>query len=376
VPIIAVRTHRVRVPLHTPFVTALRRTTTAESLIVEITDDEGRSGYGEAPQIWQVTGDSIAGSQSCVDDMLGPLLVGKDPDDLVARCREVARAVVENHSAKAAVDVALHDLAARRMNISLVRLLGGSATSVPTDITLAAGEPEGLAEAAATRIGEGFGVLKLKVGTDAAGDLARIRAVRAAAPAATIRLDANQGWSPRDAVRVIRAVEDADLGIEFVEQPVVKWDLEGLAWVSDRVETPIMADEAVFGIRDLTEVIRRHAADLVNVKLAKCGGLLPARTMIELARAHGLGVIVGSMMETQVGVGAAAALVAAPVAAAGALVAVVPPQAARRAAMAEAEKPSAAARLTKSRRLSSPAVSRRIRSRGSRGCEDMSMLPY
>lgn len=310
-PITAVRTHRVSVPLHTPFVTALRRATTAESLIVEIVDEDGRAGYGEAPQIWQVTGDSLAGSQSCVDDMLGPLLLGRDPDDLVTRCREVGRAVAENHSAKAAVDVALHDLAARRAGLPLVRLLGGTATEVPTDVTLAAGEPAEMGAAAATRVREGFTVLKLKVGTDAAGDLARIRACRAAAPESLIRLDANQGWTAREAVRVIRGVEDAGLGVEFVEQPVPRWDLDGLAWVSARVDTPIMADESVFGVRDLTEVIRRNAADLVNVKLTKCGGLAPARTLLELARAHGLGVVVGSMMETHVGVGAAAALVAA-----------------------------------------------------------------
>lgn len=310
--IIAVRTHRISAPLHTPFVTALRRATSADSLIVEIVDDEGRSGFGEAPQVWQVTGDSIAGSQSCVDSMLGPLLIGRDPDDLVTRCREIARAVAQNHSAKAAVDVALHDLAARRNNISLVRALGGSATTITTDVTLAAGEPESVGTASRVRVDEGFTVLKLKVGTDAAGDLARIRACReAAGPGVRIRLDANQGWTAREAVRIIRGVEDADLGIEFVEQPVPGWDLDGLAWVSQRVDTPIMADESAFGIRDLTEVIRRGAADLVNVKLAKCGGLSPARTMLELARAHGMGVIVGSMMETHVGIGAAAALVAA-----------------------------------------------------------------
>ena len=99
--------------------------------------------------------------------------------------------------------------------------------------------------------------------------------------------------------------------MELVEQPVARWDLDGLAWVSDRVDLPILADEAVFGVRDLVEVIRRRAADLVNVKLAKCGGLHPARTLLDLAAAHGMGTIVGSMMESQVGIGAAASLVAA-----------------------------------------------------------------
>ena len=109
---------------------------------------------------------------------------------------------------------------------------------------------------------------------------------------------------------MIRGVEDAGLDVELVEQPVARRDLDGLAWVSDRVDVPILADESVFGVRDLVEVIRRRAADLVNVKLAKCGGLRPARTLLELAAAHGMGTIVGSMMESQVGVGAAASLVA------------------------------------------------------------------
>ncbi|MEK8110065.1 enolase C-terminal domain-like protein [Micromonospora sp. M12] len=110
---------------------------------------------------------------------------------------------------------------------------------------------------------------------------------------------------------MIRDIEDAGLDVELVEQPVARWDLDGLAWVSDRVSVPILADEAVFGVRDLVEVIRRRAADLVNVKLAKCGGLHPARTLLDLATAHGLGTVVGSMMESQVGIGAAASLVAA-----------------------------------------------------------------
>ncbi|WP_329102217.1 dipeptide epimerase [Micromonospora sp. NBC_01699] len=310
--IASVRTHRLTAPLHTPFVTALRRTTTVETLVVEIVDTDGRSGFGEAPQVWQVTGSSIAGAQACVAELLAPLLVGRNPDDLVARCTEIRRAVAGNEAALAATDTALHDLAARRLGVPLVRLLGGTTLRVPTDVTLAAGEAGALSAAATRRVAEGFTVLKIKVGADAAGDLARVRAVRAAAgPDARIRLDANQGWTPREAVRVIRGIEDAGLDVELVEQPVSRWDLDGLAWVSDRVTVPILADESVFGLRDLVAVIQRRAADLVNVKLAKCGGLGVARGLLELAAAHGIGTIVGSMMESQIGVGAAASLVAA-----------------------------------------------------------------
>ncbi|GIG62725.1 L-Ala-D/L-Glu epimerase [Longispora fulva] len=341
--IIEVRTHRLSMPLHTPFVTALRTATTIESLVVEVIDADGRSGFGEAPEVWRVTGASLPGAAACVE-ALTLLLIGADPDDLVALTRRVAAAVVGNESAKAAIDVALHDLAARRLGVPLVRMLGGSALRVGTDVTLAAGTPDAMAASAVARVAEGFTVLKMKVGTDAAGDLARVSAVREAVGPApgteasartasgsgqgpgaeiglqpgsgvrsgvTIRLDANQGWTPREAVGVIRRIEDAGLVVEFVEQPVAAADLDGLAWVSDRVGTPIMADESVFSVRDLVEVIRRRAADLVNVKLAKCGGLGPARTLLELARAQGMGTIVGSMMEGQLGVAAAASLAAA-----------------------------------------------------------------
>jgi L-alanine-DL-glutamate epimerase-like enolase superfamily enzyme len=310
--IAAVRTHRLSLPLHTPFVTALRSTTTVETLVVEVVDADGRSGFGEAPQVWQVTGASTGGARACVEEMLGPLITGRDPDDLVARCAQVARAVAGNEAAKAAVDVALHDLAARRLGVPLVRLLGGTRLRVPTDVTLSAGDAVDLAARAKQRVSDGFEVLKLKVGADAAGDLARVRAVRAAVGTQVgIRLDANQGWTPREAVRIIRGIEDAGLDVELVEQPVSRWDLDGLAWVSDRVDVPILADESVWGVRDLIEVIRRRAADMVNVKLAKCGGIGPARTLLELAAAHEMGTLVGSMMESPIGLGAASSLVAA-----------------------------------------------------------------
>jgi len=303
---------RVTTPLHTPFVTALRRTTTTDTLVVRVTDSDGVTGWGEAPQVWQVTGESLAGAEACVTGPLAAVVAGRDPDDLHALLRDVGAAVAANHGAKAAVDVALHDLVARRRGVSLPVLLGGTALRVPTDVTVAAGDADALAETARARAADGFGVLKMKVGTDAATDVARVRAVReAVGPGVRIRLDANQGWTARDAVRVICGLEDAGLDVELVEQPVAAADLDGLAWVTARVRTPVLADESVYGVRDLVEVVRRRAADLVNVKLAKCGGLRVAATLLELARAQGMGSIVGSMMESHIGVGAAASLVAA-----------------------------------------------------------------
>lgn len=304
-----VTTARVNTALHTPFVTALRRTTTADTVVVQVADSDGVTGWGEAPQVWRVTGESLAGAEACVAGPLTDVVMDRDPDDLSDLCRSVARAVVANQGAKAAIDVALHDLVARRRGVSLPVLLGSTSLRLPTDVTLAAGNPNALGHTARSRVEDGFTALKMKVGTDAASDVERVRAVREAVGGdIRIRLDANQGWTPREAVRVISSLEDANLDVELVEQPVPAADLEAMAWVTARVSTPVMADESVYGVRDLVEVIRRRSADLVNVKLAKCGGLSVARTLIELARAQDMGCIIGSMMETHVGVGAAASL--------------------------------------------------------------------
>ena len=308
-----IKTHYVSAPLHTPFVTALRTATRASSLLVELTDDDGVSGWGEAPQVWRVTGESLAGAKACVEGPIAQALDGLDTDDLTEALRRVQNSVAANHGAKAAIDVALHDLTARRRGQSLHGFLGSTTKTVRTDVTLSSGNPHELEAAAARRIADGFDVLKVKVGTGhPATEVIRVRRVRdAVGPEPKIRLDANQGWTPRTAVQAIRAMEDAGLDVELVEQPLHAADLEGMAWVAERVNTPILADESVYGVRDLVAVIRHRAADLVNVKLAKCGGLATARTLLELAREHGLGTMVGSMMECQVGVGAAAALVAA-----------------------------------------------------------------
>ena len=182
---------------------------------------------------------------------------------------------------------------------------------MPTLVTVPVGEPDEIAEAARARVAEGFRTLKLKVGTDAATDVARVRAAReGAGPDVALRVDANTGWDCFEAVRVIRALEDAGVGVQLVEQPVGRRDLLGLAHVRRHVETPVMADESVFDLDDLVELVRHDAADLVNLKIAKAGGITPALELARVARAHGLGVSVGCMLESAVGVSAAAALAA------------------------------------------------------------------
>ena len=327
----AVRSSVLSIPLHTPFVTALRRTSTIHTLIVCLDLADGTTGLGEAPQVWAVTGDSVASATACVEQVLAPVLVGADSDDWDALAAGVARACARNFGAKAAVETALLDAVARAAGMPLAHLfadvagvprrvsrgvgLGGGAAGVfevATDVTISAGSPEALGSAAQTRVAEGFTRLKLKVGTDAATDVARVRAVReAAGPGIGVRLDANQGWSREDAVAVIRALAEADLGVEIVEQPVAGDDVEGLAWVRERVDLPIMADETVYGATDLERVIRLEAADAVNVKLAKCGGPLTGLRLLARAREAGLGTMVGSMMESHVGVATAASMVAA-----------------------------------------------------------------
>lgn len=314
-----VTTTTVSVPLHTPFVTALRRTETTDTVVVTITDSDGRTGWGEAPQVWQVTGESLASATACIEAMLAPVVTARrldDRDDLAAAAWVVQRAVARNFGAKAAVDAALHDLVAQAEGASVAAVLSarpdGIREVLTTDVTLSAGAADALAGTGRARVAEGFRTLKMKVGTDAATDVQRVAAVRdAVGPDVAIRLDANQGWTREEAVHVIRALEVADLGVEFVEQPVVADDVEGLAWVRERVGLPIMADESCYSRWDLERIIRLGAADLVNVKLAKCGSLTVGRDMLRRAHEAGLGTIVGSMMESHVGVGAAAALVAA-----------------------------------------------------------------
>lgn len=304
--------HQRSIALKRPFVTAIRTAHAVDALLVEIRDSDGRCGWGEAPISWRVTGESI---ESVTAAILGPLyasIEGLSSSDPEEGSRQLDRAVVRNSSARMALDCALYDLAARAADLPLYRYLGATSNEIVTDMTLSAvvagSDTAQLALTAADHARQGFRTLKIKVGAGA-DDLATLVEARKAVGAhVRLRVDANQAWTPEQAVRFIGSAEDAGVDVEFVEQPVHRDDIEGLAFVTAHVQTPIMADESVWTLRDLREIVRMHAASMVNIKLAKTGGLRGAIALLNTAREHDVGVIAGCMAESHVGIAAAGAL--------------------------------------------------------------------
>jgi len=304
----AIETYHMQIPLHTPFKTALRTVTVAETIIVKITADNGITGWGEAPPTHVITGDSLASIQYAINGILKPVLLGESLLHYEQVFEKIHTSLVGNTSAKAAVDMAVYDCIAKKADMPLVQLLGGYTDAIETDYTVSVNSPEQMAADALTYNNNGFDVLKIKVGKDDINkDIARIQAIRKrAGNEITIRLDANQGWERKEAVRAIRKMEDLGLDIELIEQPVKRYDIAGLKYVTDNTDTPIMADESVFSPLDARHVLEQRAADFINIKLMKSGGIHQALKIAGLAEVYGVKCMVGSMIETKLGITAAA----------------------------------------------------------------------
>ncbi|WP_136706174.1 enolase C-terminal domain-like protein [Agromyces sp. H66] len=307
------RVHRVPSPLVRPFVTAIRRAEHLDVLLVEAVDADGRSGWGEAPTSWRVTGESPESVRAAVTGPLAEAVIGVPTAERERWSTAIAAALIGNSAARSAVECALTDLAAQTAGCRVADLLGAApgVDRVRTDMTLSAGSAEDLVAWARGHVDDGFGCLKVKVSANEAA-LPALVALRAElGPVMALRVDANQAFTPSAAIRFIRDAEDAGIDLELVEQPVAAADLDGLALVTAAVDTPILADESVWTTHDLRRVVRRRAADLVNVKLAKTGGPTEALRLAAEAVANGVGVVVGCMMESTVGVASAASLAAA-----------------------------------------------------------------
>lgn len=281
-----------------PFVIARGGATEHRLIRVRLVDDDGLEGWGEAApnRFYGETADTALAALA----RLTPIVEAADPWQLEDIEHELNRALRFNGSVKSAISAALHDLMGKRLGVPVYRLWGLDPTKAPlSSFTIAiAGSDDELR----TRVQQAapYPVLKIKLGTD--HDERIIRVVREAAPEKTLRVDANAAWTPRHAVHMSHVL--AEHGVEYLEQPVPAHDVEGLRFVREHGVLPVIADESCVVATDIPRLV--GAVDGINIKLSKCGGLREALRMIHIARAHGLLVMAGCMIETSLGITAAA----------------------------------------------------------------------
>lgn len=304
-----VRLGKISVPLRVPFKTALRSVSSVEDVIVEIHTDTGEIGYGEAPPTGVITGDTTGAIIGAIEDHIAKSIIGRDVDDFEDLMQIVQGCILKNTSAKAAVDMALWDLYGQLYKIPVYKLMGGARKTIVTDITISVNEPEEMARDAIDAVKRGYDCLKVKVGANPALDVKRLAAVRkAVGDNICIRIDANQAWQPKEAVRILNQMQEQGLQIEFVEQPVKAHDFDGLKYVTDHSYVPVLADESVFSPEDAVKIMQMRAADLVNIKLMKCGGLYNALKIASAAEIYGVECMIGCMLEAKISVNAAVEL--------------------------------------------------------------------
>ncbi len=307
-----IKLYHLSIPLKKPFKTALRTVTSAEETIIKIVTDGAEVGYGEAAPTSVITGDINEGIRGIIEKKIKPMLIGREISNIEGILTDLGNVAVGNSSAKAAIDMAVYDLYGQLYNAPLYKLLGGYRDELKTDLTISVNSPEEMSDDALAAIKAGYDTLKLKVGKGIKLDMERVKAIRkTVGKDIKIRLDANQGWLAKEAVYIIRKMEDAGLDIELVEQPVKAHDLEGLKFVSDNVLTAVMADESLFSPGDAFRLLEMRACDLLNIKLMKAGGIYRALMINSIAEAKGIEVMLGSMLEAKVSVTAAAHLAAA-----------------------------------------------------------------
>jgi L-alanine-DL-glutamate epimerase-like enolase superfamily enzyme len=282
-------------------------TLTAENVLVRLRTDEGVVGWGESSPFAAVTGDTQATNLAAAKLIAG-IVKGKDPFDLARIVSEMDAATTGEPGIKAAVEMAIWDICGKLANRPVRSLLGNYRDSFETDLTVYLDDPHVMAEKASSVVSRGFKCVKVKLGESAAADIERIRSVRErVGKEPRIRIDANQGWSPNEAVRALKGIDAYD--VQFCEQPVRYWDWEGLRFVRERSPIPIMADESVHSPHDAIQAVRRDAVDMINIKLMKTGGILQAVSVARIADAADMNCMLGCMSETRVALTAAAHVV-------------------------------------------------------------------
>ncbi len=295
-------------PLVAPFRIAIGEMKAANDVLVRIRTERGITGLGEACPFPPITGETQETNLAAAR-ALRNIYLGKDPLAVLALQKETGAIIHSNPSMVAAFETAIFDILGKTAGLPLFRMFGGDNPSFDTDITTGIDTPEKMAQSTAAHAALGYKVLKVKLGTDPDTDIARIRAVRQAiGDKIDLRIDANQGWSVPQAAYALERL--AQFRIQLAEQPVVRTDLSGLAEIKRLSSIPIMADESLFLPADAISLIKAEACDYLNIKLMKAGGILNMVRIAHIADAADMRCMVGCMLESRIGLTAAAHVVA------------------------------------------------------------------
>jgi L-Ala-D/L-Glu epimerase len=295
------------VPLRSVAKVAFAVPVNADNVLVRLRMSDATVGYGEVSAYSPVMSETQA-SDLALARPLGSLLLGRDPFELPRLLDAMIATSPASGGIIAAFEMALWDLCGKIAGQPVYRLLGAARDSFETDCTVFLDSPEAMAKLAVEWVREGFPAIKIKLGEAPGLDIERVRAIReAVGPNVQLRCDANEGWSVSDALVVLRGI--APYGLQFCEQPVKAWDWNGLHHVRAGSPVPIMADEAVHSPHDAIEGLRHDAFDMINIKLLKAGGILPAVRIAHVAAAANVPCMVGCMAETRLALTAAAHVV-------------------------------------------------------------------
>ena len=295
----SIKAYSIDLPLKNPFETAKGRKTVSPAVIVELSLSNGMVALGSATPVKYVTAEDVESVLAAVESCR-PLIQDADVSSYRPLWATIGKTLGQHPSARAALETAVLDGFCKAYAVPMSRFFGGSQTQVETDLTIPIVEPETARELAKEAAAEGFNYLKIKVGNDMEEDLARVIAVSEGAPKSSVRLDANQGYTPQVAVRFISKLQDAGVKIDMLEQPVDREDLEGLKYVTHTTSVPVLADEAVMTPADALKLVQMDAVDGINIKLMKAG-IPGALDIISICRAAGKELMLGSMIETGIG---------------------------------------------------------------------------
>jgi len=300
---------RLRVPLMTPFKSALRTAEAIDNIVVMIDTDDGHVGYGSGSPTPQLTGDTPGSILAAIRDHIAPALIGLDVEELNLLASRIHKAIRRNFTAKAAVEFGIYDLFGQRYGAATYRLLGGGEPALTTSLTISVDYIDKMVADAVQAVDRGFEAIKIVVGKDPGVDMERIKAIHAALSGrAVLRLDAGYGWTPKETVRVVRQLEEVGVRLDTLEHPTRTWDLAGMRFVAERVETPVVAGIGDGGVPAALEVIRNRAADVISFSLLGAGGITPALRICDLATEHGMESMLGCFLEGPISVAAAAHL--------------------------------------------------------------------